>query len=368
MRSYLLIVLCMAFLISCEDIYHPELEVMEELLVIEARLVYGQSTNVVKIYKTIGFNEMTKAYPPVSGADVTLVDDKGITFKLKETEKGNYLLSQLLQPAKKYKLHISAEKEIYVSAFEEVPEAPSPGDIYMEPEEQLAPGSTDESAGQLRLVKGARLYADVDGQGNARYFRFTGRKVCQYTYNVEVKGMASPPIPFYAWYSAIPAESFNIAAPPDYSVSGAIRRHPLVFLERSVNVYISEAPTVFSGWIYICNQYAISEQTYQFYSDLKKQLSASGKIFDPLYTQAKGNIKCTTDPEKTVLGNFEIASVREYRFYVEPAGTDNYHFHQIPWFWEIPFAGKVQDLPPVWWEFKGKEYPAGLVNRGEEGR
>ena len=366
MRSYLMIMLCALFFAACEDIYHPELEEMEELMVIEARLVYGQSANLVKIYKTIGFNEMTKSYPPVSGADVTLVDDKGITVKLKETEKGNYLLSQPLQPAKKYKLHISAEKEIYVSAFEEVLPVPSPGSVYMEAEEKLAPASTDESASQLRLVKGAQLYADVDGQGNARYFRFTGRKVCQYTYNVEVRGGASPPIPFYAWYSATPAESFNIAAPPDYSVTGKIRKHPLVFLERSVNVYISEAPTVFSGWIFICNQYAISEQTYRFYSDLKKQLSASGKIFDPLYTQAKGNITCTTDPEKTVLGHVEIASVREYRFYMEPVGTDKYHFHQIPWFWEIPSAGKVQDLPPVWWEYMGKEYPAGMGKLDEK--
>lgn len=366
MRIYLMIILCVAFMTACEDIYQPDLEEMEELLVIEARLVSGQNTNVVKIYKTIGFNDPTKTYPPVSGADVTLVDDKGITFKLKETEKGNYLLSQPLQTAKKYKLHVVADKEVYVSTFEEVPAAPVAGNISIEPGEQLFTGTTDQSASQLRWEKGALLYADVNGQGNTRHFLFTGRKICQYTYNVEVKGGASPPIPYYAWYSASPAEPFNIAAPPDYSESAAIRKHTLVFLERSVNVYISEASTVFAGWIFICQQYAISEQTYRFYSDLKKQLSASGKIFDPLYTQAKGNISCTTDPEKTVLGNFEIAAVREYRVYVEPTGSDKYHFHQIPWFWDIPSSGKVQDLPPVWWEYNGKQYPAGLGKLDEK--
>jgi hypothetical protein len=363
----MVIILCVAFLAACEDIYHPELEEMEELLVIEARLVSGQYTNVVKIFKTIGFNDPTKTYPPVSGAEVTLVDERGATVKLNETEKGIYQLTQSFRKAGRYKLHVVADKEVYVSAFEEVPEAPAAGNIFMEPGEQLFTGTTDQSASQLRWEKGALLYADVDGQGNSRHFRFSGRKVCQYTFNINAIGIPGLVIPVYAWYSVTPAEPFNIAAPPDYSVSGAIRKHPLVFLESSVNVYISEAPTVFSGWIFICQQYAISEQTYRFYSDLKKQLSASGKIFDPLYTQAKGNITCTTDPEKTVLGNFEIASVREYRVYVEPAGSDNYHFHQIPWFWDIPSAGKVQDLPPAWWEYKGKEYPGGLANM-EEGR
>jgi hypothetical protein len=72
-----------------------------------------------------------------------------------------------------------------------------------------------------------------------------------------------------------------------------------------------------------------------------------------------GNISCISTPGKVVLGNFEIASVKEYRFYVEPNGQDNYFIKRIPHFWDIPQDGKIQYQAPVWWETRFKDYSAG---------
>jgi hypothetical protein len=357
----LLIIISMAVTCfsACEDIYIPDIEKTEELLVVEARLVYGQSSNYVKLFKTIGFNDFTKSYPPVSGATVSLLDNNGSNIALKETEKGTYQLSQPLLSARMYKIQISAGGQKYVSPFQNIPDIPSIDDVYLTPSEQLIIGTTDEAAANLQKTPGAQLYADIAGKGDANHYLFTGQKICQYTYN-RVPAPGSPfEIPMYAWFSMVPQETFNIAAPPEYSVSDDIRKHPLVFLERSYSVYIPDTVTFFMGWIYICRQYAISEQTYNFYSDLKKQLSAGGKLFDPLYTQARGNISCASSPGKVVLGNFEIATVKEHRFYVEMIGQDNYFIRRIPYFWDIPKEGKNQYQAPVWWETRLKDYPAG---------
>jgi hypothetical protein len=358
-RLFIILSIAVIWFTACEDIYNPDIDKMENLLVIEARLVYGQSNNYVKLFKTIGFNEYSIPYPPVSKAIVSLVDNKGVVSALTETEKGTYQLSQPLLSTRMYKIQISSGGEKYESPFQTIPDIPSIDDVYLIPSEQLVIGSTDESAASLQKTPGAQLYADIAGKGNANYYRFTGRKICQYAYN-RVPAKGSPvEIPIYAWLSMVPQESFNIAAPPEYSVSVDIRKHPLVFLDKSYRVYIPDTVTFFMGWIYICQQYAISEQTYNFYSDLKKQLSAGGKLFDPLYTQARGNISCISTPGKVVLGNFEIGSVKEYRFYVEPVGQDNYFIRKIPYFWDIPQEGKIQYQAPVWWETRLKDYPAG---------
>lgn len=359
MRLFIILSIAIIWFTACEDIYNPDIDKMDNLLVIEARLVYGQSPNYVKIFRTIGFNDFKVPYPSVSKATITLVDNTGVVFTLPETEKGTYQLSQPLVPVRSYKIQVSAGGEKYESPFQTIPDIPSMDDVYLIPSEQLVTGSTDESAGNLQKTPGAQIFVDIAGKVNANHYRFTGRKICQYAYN-RVPGRGSPvEIPIYAWLSMGPQESFNIAAPPEYSLSVDIRKHPLVFLDRSYRVLIPDTVTFFMGWIYICQQYAISEQTYIFYNDLKKQLSAGGKLFDPLYTQAQGNISCISTPGKVVLGNFEIASVKEHRFYVEPDGPDNYFIRRIPYFWDIPLEGKIEYKAPVWWETRLKDYPAG---------
>ena len=40
-----------------------------------------------------------------------------------------------------------------------------------------------------------------------------------------------------------------------------------------------------------------------------KQLTTSGKIFDPISSQLKGNLSCINNPSEKVLGFFEASSV-----------------------------------------------------------
>lgn len=356
-KKYILLSFLLGCLFSCEDLYQPDIEKMDDLVVIEARLVYGQAVNSVRIYKTISFGNVKKQYPAVKGAKVSLSDDKGNNLLLQEGADGTYTLKQPLNRDRKYKLRVEAGGDTYSSSFQGVPALPDIDSVYVEPAEQLLVGSTDESSGKLQKIAGSQVYVNIKGEGGKSYCRFKGRKICQYAYN-KIESPANPvEIPVYAWLSLAPVEIFNIAAPAEYSLSDDIVKHPLVFLDRSYTVFIPDIPTFFSGWIYICHQYAISKETYQFYKDLNRQLSAGGKIFDPLYTQSKGNITCISNSDKIALGNFEIATVKEHRFYVEWLNEDNYFIRRIPYFWDIPPEGNVEEMPPVWWEKRNKEYP-----------
>jgi hypothetical protein len=57
------------------------------------------------------------------------------------------------------------------------------------------------------------------------------------------------------------------------------------------------------------NQYRLNADSYEWYKGVESQATAEGKIFDPLISQLYGNITCTSDPEKLVLGFFEVSSV-----------------------------------------------------------
>ncbi len=356
-----LLLLLTATWVACEEIYVPELEKMDPLLVVEARFVYGQTTQTVQLYQSVAFNEYGTSYPRVSGAQVKLTDDQNRVMELAEREPGVYRLQQSLNPLRQYRLSISARGEQYTSDWQEVPALPKIDSIYSIPEVRLMATGTDAAAGDLRKMSGTQLYIDMAANGDHNYHRFTGKKIAQYTHPTVAPGGGAmqAETTMYGWLTLSPAGLFNLAAPQPYTADKHIRKFPLTFLERSYTVFIADTQTYFNGWIYICQQYALTAQSYQFYADLNRQLSAEGKLFDPLYTQARGNIVCTSSPNEVVLGNFEISSVREHRFFVQPVGKDNYFLKRIPYFYNIPFEGRQRDIPPDWWEYPAKVYPSG---------
>ncbi|MDA3890463.1 MAG: DUF4249 family protein [Salinivirgaceae bacterium] len=69
----------------------------------------------------------------------------------------------------------------------------------------------------------------------------------------------------------------------------------------------------FIEWLIPIDLYHTSEQVHNYYSNVAKQLGASGQIFDPIPDQIIGNMHNETDPSEPVLGLFDVVSVnRKY--------------------------------------------------------
>jgi len=117
------------------------------------------------------------------------------------------------------------------------------------------------------------------------------------------------------------------------------------------------------------NQYTMNSDSYRFYKDANTQLSASGKIFDPIAAQLYGNMKCINNSSKVVLGLFEVSSVKQHAFIVRGSSYDqtvsiykapivsvpNAAYYGFKVWAGIP-SGKPQNDPyytpipfPAWW-------------------
>jgi hypothetical protein len=198
---------------------------------------------------------------------------------------------------------------------------------------------------------GVQLYADIQNKNELQHYRFSARKTYQYTFPVEVMQMGELVIEtMFAWKTVYPQGAYNIAAPPEYSSSVDIKKHPLFFIERSAGVTLEQ---LFSGWIIFLHQYSLSKSTYDFYNDLNNQLDADGRLFDPLYVQARNNLTCTNNPEQIILGNFEITSTVERRYYIRYISDElGYMIKPINHFYDIPVEGEQITVPPDFWEPK----------------
>ncbi|MCG6186050.1 DUF4249 family protein [Maribellus maritimus] len=338
---------------ACEEIYRPVLEEVDDLLVVEAVLVSNQTENEIFLYKTVNFNNWDNSYPVVSDAQVYVVDENNNRIQCEETAPGTYKLVYQLEANGSYYLYIEYAREKYQSKVQAVPELPEIDSMYTDFTTKTFVSGVSNSTDKISTVEGIQVYTDIDYKGGLNHYRFYARKILQHIdFFEEITGMSPIPDVFaeYRWMSYYPTGIFNIAGPREYSSEKSIIKHELDFFESNYNKYIDDS-LLFSGWIYILYQYGINEDTYNFYSDLNSQLDAEGKIFDPVYTQTKGNISCISDSTKVVLGNFEISSFSERRFFIDYSKFKDTvtAFETIPDFYDIPERGQQKKIKPEFW-------------------
>ena len=351
MEEKYLYILLFVSLISCEEIYNPHLNTVDNNLVIEAKLFADNERNIVRLYKSKNIG-VSSDYEKITNASVTLINNWGEIIHAHETDTaGTYSFDYRMDKSLRYYLKVEAEGEEYVSDYQSVPEEPSIDTVYYDEENYVFTVGTSNSTQNITSLFGIRLFTDISDQGKLSYYRFTGRKIYQYTYSNPVTGII-----YYAWTSFYPPGVFNIAEPPEYGSEKSITKHPLEFFVADYKNYIGLGN--FTGWIYIIDEYGLNENTYNYYSDLNSQLNASGKIFDQIYTQAKGNVRCTTNSDIVVLGNFEISSHKEYRYFLKYyRDGSSVSLKPIPYFYNIPWNGANPDTPPDFWETTDKLYP-----------
>lgn len=360
-KQFTYIILLLTAFVACEEIYRPELDEVDNFLVVEAILISNQQQNHIRLYKTVGFNDEDSDYPAVSGAQVFLVDENDNSIACSEAGAGNYLLNHQMNEGEAYRLYIEYDGEKYESGVQTVPEIPEMDSVYAGFSTRISTSGASNSTDKIKEEKGIQIYTDMNYKGGLNHYRFYARKIIQFLdhYDTMIPPMPEPERhPIYRWNSYYPTGVFNIAGPPKYSTEKNIQKHSIEFFEQDYTKYIHDT-MVFSGWIYYVYQYGINEDTYDFYSDLNSQLAAEGKIFDPVYIQAKGNILCTSNPEKVVLGNFEISSLSEKRFFLNYSKLKDTitTLRSIPYFYHIPEKGYIKDIKPDFWEHNTREYP-----------
>jgi len=348
MKKVLLYCLLFAgFLSGCEDMYEPNIDSVEGTIVADARIVCGENIHHVYLYNSIGFYESDGESTGISGATVKLIDSNGNAFEFNELGEGDYRLNSPINPMLDYKLVIEKSGKTYESNVESVPKIPALDSVYGVPEVLVIQEGGENDVDNFTKSKGIRAHADIKTNTEMPYYKFTARKILLYTYPVDTVIFFVPTVlTRYGWKSYYPQGSFNIAAPPEYSSSTDIKKHPLFFLNKWL--LTGEAESC-GGWILILYQHGISESAYNYYQDLNSQLGSDGKLFDPLYVQARNNLKCTSNPKALILGNFEISRRSETRYFVRfVSDEEGYIFRPIYDFYDIPLKGEQLELPEFW--------------------
>ena len=350
-KYYLLFFIVVCF--SCEEVYHADIDNVEPVLVIEALVTNDADESFVRVSKTKGFYE-EEAQEKVVGASIELVDEDGQTYTGVESGTGSFKFMQTPIIGKKYKLIVTAENETYESDFEEMPPVPSFDSLYVNADEITE--YTYSSYGDLiaHAISGMRAYVDLPISDELSHYRFSISKTLEYI--VPPPPLMPPPPTTYGWTNFREDGVFNIKGPAKYGSESILKKHSLVFSTNRINSFVTEdqleLEAYMVGWMVHMKEYGISEKAYNFYEAMNDQLEADGKLFDAIYAQLETNIHCVSNPEKVVVGFFELSSYKFTRFFMMLSfGSVTSHVHIVNEIHVIPPSDTFEAYkPPIFWE------------------
>jgi hypothetical protein len=355
-----LILLTFLLLAGCSEIYVPTVHSVQEALVVQGLITNGNGPFYVQLKKALPYNSDSSATTTyVSDANLSLTDNESHTYSLTYQHSGRYLLPDTFRAVvgRSYVLHIVTSDN---ATYESDPQ-------------QLLPTETIDSLytnyvlkdflnefNVLTSVSGydvrVNLFHNPTTANPKPMCRFESNVVIQYQYNyVEVDPTDPLPKDWYwfvfGWGTYNLDETANITDERTKTSTAEINDHFLCFVPKQPSVYgILTYPTASIIYYYRVKQYTINEDTYRFYHEANGQLSASGKLFDPITSQLYGNLHCTSDPDKLVLGLFEASSVTQSAFLIRKATS------------KVPYTTNIPDFG----SYRYKVYPDGRATSDSE--
>jgi hypothetical protein len=289
------ILVALVFLKSCVDPYEPDISRYENVFVVDGELNNMQGPYEVRLTRSFTFEEDSGIN--ITGAQVMIIENTGLEVTLRETREGLYCTDSSFRAriGNSYKLQITYNGEVYETEFETL-KIPIPIDsIYWEYQDRGHEG-----------VDGIQLLLDThDPENNTHYYAWEYEETWKFVVPIQ-------PIGRPEW-----KECFMYSGNYDFKIGTSIQktgdrmeRYPLLFIDEKTNKL---------RWRYsiLVKQFTLSEQAYQFYSNLIELNENQGTLFDPVPYSLTGNVKCVTNEEKPVLGYFLVSGVSEKRIFID---------------------------------------------------
>jgi hypothetical protein len=304
-----------AFVSSCIDPVVLRLERQSPRLVVDALITDEAAPDTIRLSRSLTFDntQVLSAFViPEKGATLTITTSTAETVALTEVRPGQYKTPDNFngQIGLTYVLHIqTSDGKRFVSQPE-----------YMNP---VVPIDTI----LYRYTTYKSLVENASGN-------FVETSRTGFVMSVQ---SSDPPDQknYYRWKANGVFEFFSVSDNPDIKQCWAFlqRLESIVVINEDeefdgktfsedVAIIHYDRPTLFLGTI---KQYSLTEASYRFWADLKKQQTSTGSIFDPASPKPIiGNIMSLDDPDEMVYGYFGASSVFEKSVLVNRLKASNF--------------------------------------------
>jgi len=320
-------------LAGCQEVFVPEVEDPEPVIMIEGMFTSLSEDHQVKITYTKSFNERPY-YDYVDNAHVEIEDDLGNIIPFDYYWNGIYKSDTnhvyKAEIGRTYVLRIiTPEGDVFESSPQTVTESPEISKLVCRYDQGVV--LTENCNGDVYEIKmdGIDIFGETSGIlpfHNYYFYRWDA-----YIQNVTILTNKEGNLYYYLYrhkrISGKYRDVIRTGNADDYADFN-IKNHELVFITKEdMSNYIQPFPDMmyvlldarFEGLLFKLEQLSISDDAYSFWRKAELQLEAEGRLFDPVASQLKGNMKCISDSTKNVIGVFNAsqASLKYAYFYID---------------------------------------------------
>ena len=287
--------------VACKKPYNPNvIDSPKSYLIVEGS-INGDDTTTVKLSRTVNLSSKITINPVV--ASVNVESDGGDNFPLTESAPGLYqAVGIYLNPARKYRLHITTPDNNNEYLSEYIPVKNSP---------------PIDSIGFNLTPKGIQIYANAhDITNGTRYYRFDYTETWEFhsLYPSEwiSNGSAIVPRPsdkrIYLCYKSNNSSTILLGSTAKLT-QDMLYQNPIIAIE-------STAEKIETKYSILLRQYALTADGYKFWETLRKNTEQLGSIFDAEPTQLAGNIHNIRDNTDIVIGYISAGTVSKKRIFI----------------------------------------------------
>jgi hypothetical protein len=359
-RSYLLfrqlwLLIIVILTGGCQEIYNPEVDSLEGIIVVEGLITNLNEPSFVKITIAKQYKNSSRRDSLVTRASVIIMEDNQSNYLLHEADSGYYVTNPLefvAKPGHTYTLQITTRKgEKYQST----------------PQLMLPPATIDSLYGEI--LDKEYIYKDVHGktvgkmeEGAQTFADFKSNTALPVQYRFKstllvgskyVDKSTSPyPSVVYIWEKQNPDNTIILTGSAGTNTISSGTAYPVNFYPFNEYLYGMGADEHIENWFLQVRQYSINNETYLYYNEVNKLISSTGALFDPIASQLTGNISCTSNPDLEALGFFEVSGCVKRSCYIKPH-TDYNTIDYSPTYDldTIPALGKSINHAPAFWQF-----------------
>lgn len=286
---------------SCVEPYFPEvLSAENNFLVVEGTLNTGGDSTVIYLSRTARLVD-SALIKKEAFATVSIESESGNTYLLENKGEGEYA-AQLPDLNKKdqYRLRIVSEDKEYLSEFVLVKEAPPIDSV-----------SWVYQDGEVKLFVNTH-----DPEDNTWFYRWEFEEDWEYR------------VPFKTYLAYVDRQVVDIVEPPPTQCWQTNRSTNVILgsstqLQRDIislkllTVIQKGSRKIGRRYSILVKQYALSQEAYNYYQQIKKNSEQMGSLFDPQPTEIRGNIHCVGSPKEPVIGFFQAGSTQEKRIFID---------------------------------------------------
>jgi len=307
---------------NCIEEFNPTAQEYENLLVVEAFLSNNDEPFEVRLSRSVPID--TSVLIPESGATIRLIEEFGETYNLVEVGyNGIYVYPGNInvEIGKSYQIHLfTQDGKQYESSpvtMRATPEIDSVSFVYEEKP------SAD--------LKGVQIYLNThDDENNTWYYRWEWDETWEFYTPYRSDHVFENGQIFIredninrCWKSSN-STSIEISTSKKLS-QDIISEFPLLYVS-------TESDRLGDKYSLNVKQYALSEESYNYWIELQKITESLGSLFDPQPSIVYGNIHNVNDDTEVVLGYFDASSVTEKRIFIRrsdlpPIRIPDYYQH-----------------------------------------